>query len=156
MQRILLAVDLREPVSMTNAVVSMVNQLGARLYVLHVMQSFPSQSIVNVDPLSGMDDYSAYTLFDPEIECELEQAEETAFQRFIRERFHIPVHTVLREGDPSTTIIEDAALLDANLLIVGKRRHSPLERWILGDVARDVLELAARPVLFYPIDNGNI
>lgn len=53
----------------------------------------------------------------------------------------------LLEGAPADGIVQLAASLDADLVIVGTRDKRGPERWLLGSVAQRVMQRAACPVL---------
>ncbi len=56
----------------------------------------------------------------------------------------------LDKGDPSQRILERAATLPADLIVLGTHGRSGVERFILGSVAEKVLRKAACPVLTVP------
>lgn len=57
---------------------------------------------------------------------------------------------VVRLGGPAHVIAEAAQALDADLVVVGNRGHSTLERLVLGSVPLRLLQLAHRPLLVVP------
>ena len=150
--RILFAIDLSEPRAVTQVVEALAARLEADLFVLHVMDPTPAAAVSPVDPLTGLSGYAPYALYDPQLEENIARAEEHAMQAFLVERFEQPVRAALRLGDPARTILEDAEEHDVDLIILGKRRHSRLERLFLGSVAADVLRETTRPTLFVPIE----
>lgn len=149
--RILLALDLREPRAMTQRAEQIAGMLDAELMAVHVMPYASGTVVSPIDPMTGLGGFAPYGVYDPRLEENIARAEEHAFQAFLVERFHCPLRTALRRGDPAEVIIEDAADYDAEMIIVGKRHHSALERLFLGDVAREVVERASCPVLVLPI-----
>ena len=50
--------------------------------------------------------------------------------------------TAIRDGDPSRVILDEANDWRADLIVVGSHGHSKLERWILGSVARSIVDNA--------------
>lgn len=150
MKRILLALDLDEPVEMTRAVEAMASQLGAQLFALHVM---PPPDMVPFSGYEGMIGLEGlpYALYDPSLSAEREEAESNAFNRFLAERFAAPVHAALRQGDPAAVILDDADAHDADLIVLGHRHRSFMEKLFAGSVASAVLRESSRPTLFFPI-----
>jgi nucleotide-binding universal stress UspA family protein len=59
----------------------------------------------------------------------------------------VPVVGHLFESEPSSAIVQLAASLDADLVVVGTNDASAAERWLLGSVAQKVMQRAACPVL---------
>jgi nucleotide-binding universal stress UspA family protein len=56
----------------------------------------------------------------------------------------------VEDGDPAARIVECAAALPADLLVIGTHGQGPVERFLLGSVAEKVLRKAACPVLTVP------
>ncbi|NND72045.1 MAG: universal stress protein [Rhodothermales bacterium] len=148
--RVLFAVDLEEPAGVCTEVAELATRLGADLLILHVCSPGPTV-FTSADPVSGLGDLAAYALFDPELQKNLDEAEASAFENFLARSFTGPVKASMRKGLPATTILEDAEEHDVDLVILGHRHHSRLERFLMGDVASDVVNHASRPVLLMPI-----
>ncbi len=51
----------------------------------------------------------------------------------------LSVETCVRHGDPRRVIVEEAREWGADLIIIGARGHSALERWLIGSVAQNVV-----------------
>lgn len=136
---------------MTDAVSQLIERLGAELWVLHVAPPVPSSAFTSVDPMTGLGDLASYALYDPQLQEDLEKAEATAFDEFLQQRFSRKVHASLKTGYPAAMILEDAREHDVDLIIVGKRHHSRMERFLMGDVAREVSEQSDYPVLLMPV-----
>lgn len=148
---VLFATKLTEPSSMTDAVADLVGRLRADLWVLHVAPPVPASAFTSVDPMTGLGDLASYALYDPQLQEELERAEATAFDEFLKLRFKDPVHASLKTGYPAAMILEDAREQGVDLIIVGKRQHTRIERFLMGDVAREVVEQSELPVLLMPV-----
>jgi nucleotide-binding universal stress UspA family protein len=65
----------------------------------------------------------------------------------LAEREGVPAISKLLHGDPATEIVEYAAVLGADLIVVGSRGHGALASALLGSVSRGVLARAQRAVL---------
>jgi nucleotide-binding universal stress UspA family protein len=46
------------------------------------------------------------------------------------------------DGDPGRVIVDEARNWGADLIVVGSHGHSKLERWLLGSVARSIVDNA--------------
>jgi nucleotide-binding universal stress UspA family protein len=74
----------------------------------------------------------------------LHEAEQAATQR------GVPCQLVLVSGDPGEQIVAVAEEMDADLIVVGSHtEHRTLTEFLFGDVSRDVVKHAKRPVLIY-------
>lgn len=151
---VLFATKLTEPPSMTDEVSALVERLEADLWVLHVAPPVPASAFTSVDPMTGLGDLASYALYDPQLQEDLEKAEASAFDEFLDQRFKQTVHASLKTGYPASMILEDAKEHDVDLIIVGKRHHSRIERFLMGDVAREVMEQSDIPVLLMPVSQN--
>lgn len=149
--RILFATNLSEPPSVTAEIERLARLLDADVFVLHVIPPAPTAAVAPIDPMTGLSGFAPYTLYDPELEANIEEAEEHAFKAFLTERFTTPVHAGIRKGEPAELILEDAEDHDADLIVLGKRRHGRLERLLVGSTAQAVLKKSKRPTLVMPV-----
>ncbi len=67
------------------------------------------------------------------------------------ERATLVSKIVIAEGQADTVIIEQAKQIGADLIVMGTHSQSPLDRVLLGSVARKVTHLSPIPVLLVPI-----
>jgi nucleotide-binding universal stress UspA family protein len=51
----------------------------------------------------------------------------------------LSVQTAVREGDPRSTILDEADQWGADLIVVGSHGHTGLKRWVLGSVAQAIV-----------------
>ena len=147
--KILFATDLNEPKSVTDQVQALSTKLGAELFLVHVHVPAPTTPL-GVDPLSGFGEI-AYALYDPAIENSIVEAERHEFDRFLIDRFSTAVRPALHQGDPARVILNDADTMKVDMIILAKRRHSAIERMLLGSVSDTVAREAKHPVLLMPI-----
>jgi len=54
----------------------------------------------------------------------------------------VPLETVIVVGHPADQIVHQAALCEADLIVMGHRGKSRLQRWLLGSVSKRVLSYA--------------
>jgi nucleotide-binding universal stress UspA family protein len=62
----------------------------------------------------------------------------------------VAIETIVRDGRPDTAILELAAMLRADLLVMGTHGRSGFDRLVMGSVTEKVLRKAACPVLSVP------
>ncbi len=147
--KLLFATDLAEPRSVTDQIQRLALKLEAELFVLHVHIPTPTTPL-GVDPLSGFGEV-AYALYDPAVEESTVEAERHDFDTFVKDRFSMTVRPALHEGDPARVILDDAERLDMDMILLAKRRHSAIERMLLGSVTNTVAREAKQPVILLPI-----
>jgi len=147
--KLLFATDLNEPRYITDAAQQLASRLDAELFVVHVYVPSPATPL-GVDPLSGFGEVS-YALYDPTVEASIVEAEQHDFDTFVLERFERPVRPALHSGDPARVILEDATRLDVDMILLGKPRHSAIERMLLGSVTNTVARESKQMVLLIPM-----
>jgi len=147
--KLFFATDLKEPQSVTDQVQDLTKRLNGELYVVHVHVPTPTTPL-GVDPLSGFGEI-AYALYDPSVENSVVEAERHDFDVFIEERFTVAVRPALHQGDPARVILNDADQMKVDMILMGKRRHSAIERMLLGSVTNTVAREAHQPVVLLPI-----
>ncbi|EQB21592.1 universal stress family protein [Dehalobacter sp. UNSWDHB] len=68
----------------------------------------------------------------------------------ITNEFHIPVRTIVRNGDPGKEICEEAKERSVDFIVMGYRGFGAVKRAILGSVATHVLHETHCPVMIVP------
>lgn len=145
---VLFAVDLSEPRSLTDAVAAFAARLDENLVVLHVGTALTAA--VPVTSLGGFDD-AGLLLFDPALRHELDEAEEHALSRFVRERFDRPVRALSRDGIAADMVIEEAQRLGAAFVAVGHRERGFFDAMLSGSTAARIVKHAPCPVVVFPV-----
>ena len=114
---------------------------GSQVTVLHVYPGAPPFAYAAGVPPLG-------TLLTP---AERERLT-SDLRRFANggETSHVHVQPVVREGDTVREILDVAASVKADLLVVGTHGRSGFERLLLGSVTEKLLRKACRPVLTVP------
>jgi nucleotide-binding universal stress UspA family protein len=72
------------------------------------------------------------------------------FSDYSRRAPGITIEAVVRGGNPAAEILEQAASMKSDLLIIGTHGRSGFERLLLGSVAEKVLRKASCPVMTVP------
>jgi nucleotide-binding universal stress UspA family protein len=109
----------------------------APFHVLHVVCVIdPKDAVPSIPSYNGIDDMYAARVQEAlaaEIQCELDKAE-------VASRVHFFVHA--RTGKPAEGILELAREVGADLIIVGSRGATGLERLVVGSIAEHVVREA--------------
>lgn len=113
--------------------IDLARQYGATIHVLHVVDD---DFRTRIGEFTGADD-------------ELERRGEQAIERVehMITAHDVAVETVLETGDPATTIVEYAADIDADVVVLGTHGRSGVERRLIGSVAERVVRRSPCPVL---------
>jgi nucleotide-binding universal stress UspA family protein len=116
----------------------------ARLTVLYVSPLFPGA--LGFPPSVNPGTFEA---IDPEVL----RGEVLRFAQPVSE--DVPVDALALNGDAAQVILEQAAGLGADLLVMGTHGRHGFQRWVLGSVAEKVLRRASVPVLTVPPAAGS-
>ena len=151
---VLFPLDLTEPRATTDAALAFAERLGGELLALHIVA--PLTPGLGPDAFGGGLGFEGapYAMLDPALQRSVEAAEETAFGRFVRERFPPTVRAALRQGDPVEVILDEAKAVGADLVVVGHHHQGFLSNLLGGSVAGAVLKRAAFPLLVLPDPAG--
>jgi len=128
--------------------ISIADITKAEIYILSVvprimMPIFPDEGF-GAAPITAAQDLSEYHEKMKELYAKsLREAEKD-----IKEHYpDLKVHTLLLEGRPSSTIIEEAEEKDMDLIVIGSRGLGGITGLILGSTSRKVVDNCTRPVL---------
>ena len=110
------------------------------LLVIHVLEVLPP--IIPGTETSFSDDLKRAIAKDRR----REKARLSAFVRLLSTG-QVKVSPVWREGHPATEIVKAADELGVEVILMGTRRRSELEKAVLGSVATEVVRRARCPVL---------
>ncbi|MCV6587768.1 MAG: universal stress protein [Marinobacterium sp.] len=137
------------------AAVSLCGHYDAEITFLHVIEplSASAQSIVktmmNDDSLMEMHDQSLDHLRDSLreriqrfCESELEPEEMPADEQIVAR---------VEEGAPDQVILNIADEIDADVIVMGCRKHTAVSQFLLGSTANKVMHHSQRPVLIVPL-----
>jgi len=89
---------------------------------------------------------------DREAVLALESEVEGLAQRARDEGVEVKIRQLVRDADPASDLIAVAGEEDADLIVIGLRRRSPVGKLILGSNAQSVLLEAPCPVLAVKAD----
>lgn len=115
-------------------------QFGARLHVMHVMETVA---------MTAATEYG-FAGLPVEYQAELEQAAHQRTEDLLtdedRRELHATAVTV-RHGAPAAAIVEYAAANAIDLIVLGTHGRGPLGHLLMGSVAERVVRMAPCPVL---------
>lgn len=147
-QKILLAVDFgpaSEAAGERAAAIAKV--FGAEIHVVHVYEApvypYPHPPVLDVDALVASLERRAHA--GVEVVARKLAAELGDDAR---------VASVLRQGSAWRNILDVAAELDADLVVMGTHGRTGVERVLIGSVAEKVVRMSPVPVLIVPVHEG--
>jgi nucleotide-binding universal stress UspA family protein len=135
---ILVPLDFGEPSSTALAyAVDLAEGLGARIYLLHAFEL----------PIIGFPDGAM--VVPPDIAARITNAAQKALDDAVA-RFtgrKVEMTPMLKQGDPRQVILDQAAELGAQLIVMGTHGRRGISRALIGSVAERVVRSSSIPVL---------
>jgi nucleotide-binding universal stress UspA family protein len=129
--------------SLLQTATMLAQSLGARLILLHVLQP-----IVPIGDPMMMPDLAQVTSMQKAAEKDARAQLTCAFEKISAQG--VTVEQELRDGPASTVILERAAALSADLVIMGSHGHTALYDLLLGGTSHAVLKKSPCPVVIVP------
>jgi universal stress protein A len=117
--------------------VSLARQLGASIHLLHVAED--PMLTVSTPELQGID-------WDA-LREDIATHARASLASLARSIGDVPITTEVVVGSPAATIVERAADIEADLIVMGTHGRSVLGRVFVGSVAERVIRLALCPVM---------
>lgn len=114
----------------------MARKIGARLMLMHVLENHPSH-FVNASPLGW---YTQEAL--SRANHQLQELGDDYFCKDLEWSTSVRIHPIAEEA-----IVEQAEMLDAEMIIMGTHGRRGLARFLLGSTAEHVVRRARCPVL---------
>jgi nucleotide-binding universal stress UspA family protein len=116
--------------------IALAGKLGAKIYLLNAI-GLPTFGVV---PELGV--AATSTMIDG-----LVADNQKALDKLIAAKAPTKLHTLMRTGDPRDLIVDTAAEIGADLIVMGTHGRRGVSRALLGSVAEGVLRQATCPVM---------
>lgn len=147
LRHIVVGVDRSEPsLAALGAAADVAEVTGAALSAVEVFEYVPPSTLGPATAVTSRGGETALETTRALLEAEV---------RYIRDR-GVATQVVVRSGEPAPTLLEIAADVDADLIVVGTRRRGDPAQPLLGSVARTVVNQARRPTLVIPAAAGPV
>ena len=159
-KKILYATDLSETAAHAYAyAVSIANQYGASISILHVLAGFSGQEfVVNMIPSTAWDDIKARHYAEAKSNLIGKKRDNVAI-REVLEAFSdqaknetnnmdaVTDEVLIKKGVPAEVIMETAQELDCDLIIMGTHGQGAIAGMLIGSTAKRVVGKSPIPVL---------
>lgn len=128
--------------------------LAVEQHVLQLAQQFQAQVTLlhAYEALELIPVYETSYVYLDELESYLKEQSQTLLSNCLK-RFQdlgIQAHQHVLKGDPGLAIVEMAAHLGADLIVMGSQQKGLVRRFLLGSVSNYVVNHSACPVLIVP------
>ena len=148
-RKILVALDGSEPSN--NALehaATIAKKFDAELILIAVVQRvmipiFPDEGFGGV-PLSAAKDMAQY---QDKMRVLYQNVLKEAEEKVKKEYPGVKTESILKEGRPSATIVEQAEKDDVDIIVMGSRGIGGYTGWVLGSTSRRVVDSCTKPIL---------
>ncbi|MDB5278171.1 MAG: hypothetical protein JWR61_3126 [Ferruginibacter sp.] len=152
MKRILIALDYA-PAAQTVAetAFAVFENQHTEFALLHVVTDPTYYGSTVYDPIMGFGGYTNLNLMEPDV---LETLKKSSYEFLEQSKKHLGgnnINTIVREGDASTSIIEVAKEIKADVIVMGTHSRNWLEHILLGSTAESVLQHTGIPMFIIPV-----
>jgi nucleotide-binding universal stress UspA family protein len=129
---------------------SLARAMNARVILLHVISDASSYSSLTYSPM-GFENFNNLNVIEPVITDEL--LRKTAQEYLDKSKKHLEdenIETVVKDGDLGNSILDVAAEMNADIIVMGSHGRSGLDKILMGSVAEKVLHHSSIPLFIIP------
>ena len=149
MKRILIALDYSSSAQkVAETGYDLAKSMNAHPILFHAIADVSYYSSLNYSPVMGFDSFGGIT----EV-YNADKLKEVAESYLDKIKLHLgngKIETVVRNGDSGETILETAAELKADIIVMGTHGRSGFEKLLVGSVAENVLHHSQIPLYIIP------
>ena len=151
MKKVLIAVDYHpNATEVVKAGYDLAKTLNAKVCLLHVVMEFGYYN-TQYPTFMGYDSFSMGSNMN--IHEDLLEVSDNYLTKISGYLEDPHVETRTEEGETADTILDYAKKWKANIIVMGTHSHSVLEKLLMGNVAKKVLEHSNVPIYMVPIKN---
>ncbi|MBL0309665.1 MAG: universal stress protein [Bacteroidetes bacterium] len=149
MKKILIALDYNPSAQkVAETGYQLAKSMDAKVILLHVTSDFKYYSSLNYSPIMGFDSFS--NMIETEGSDELKRMAQNYLDSSKKHLNDETIQTTLRSGDFAKAILDTAAELKADVIVMGTHSRRGVEKILLGSVAEQVLNHSSIPLFIIP------
>ena len=127
--------------------------MHAETVLLHVMAETGYYSTYEYSPVTGFNNLNTTDVLIPDTLEEIRKAVQVFLDKTKQDLGgDNSIQTLIKEGDPATTIIDAAVDLQADIIVLGSHSRRGLEKILMGSVAEKVLRHSKIPLFVIPFN----
>jgi nucleotide-binding universal stress UspA family protein len=151
MNRVLIALDYNPTAQkVAEAGFSMAKSMNAQITLLHVITDPVFYSTSGYSPIMG---FTGYIDMGPAQFESIDGLKNASLQFLEKSKYHLgdkTIHTLVKEGDFSESILETAKEMKADIIVLGSHSQKWLENILMGSVTEKVLHNTSIPLFIVP------
>jgi len=154
MKKVLIALDYDPPAQkIAEAGYTLAKDMHAAVILLHVVSEAAYYSSLNYSPIMGYEGFSNLEMISMENVDGLRKAAQDYLDKSKQYLNDETIQTVVKEGDFAKGILDVAAEMNADVIVMGSHGRRGLDKMLLGSVAEQVLHKSAIPLFIIPTKN---
>jgi nucleotide-binding universal stress UspA family protein len=124
--------------------------MNAKPVLMHVISDTTYYSYANYSPIMGFEGFNGQPTTPTDATEELKDLAQEYLEKSKRHLGDETIQTVVEKGDFGESILNTAAKVKADLIVMGTHSRRGLEKILMGSVAEYVLRRTSIPVLIIP------
>ncbi|MEO9211411.1 MAG: universal stress protein [Ginsengibacter sp.] len=152
MKKILIALDYEESAEkIAKAGYDLAKSMNASVILLHVTADPTYYSSLNYSPIFGFDSFSNLDILQEDAIQQIEKAA-LGYVQHMKDRLgDNSIQIEIRSGDFGDNILDIAAELNTDIIVMGTHSRSALDNFLMGSVAKKVIQKSTIPIFIIPI-----
>jgi nucleotide-binding universal stress UspA family protein len=152
MKKILIALDYNpEAQQVAEKAYQLATAMNTEVVLLHVMAETGYYSTYEYSPVTGFNNFNTTDILIPDTLEEIRKAVDVFLEKTKQDLGGgNSIQTLIKDGEPATTIIDTAVDLQADIIAMGSHSRRGLEKILMGSVAEKVLHHTKIPLFIIP------
>ena len=154
MKKILIALDYNptaEKIAETGY--TLAKSIGAEVILVHVVAEPNYYSTLEYSPVMGYTGFSTPEMIMPIDDTEVKKASHEFLEQSKKHLGDDRITIIVREGDCAEAILEAAAELNVDIIVMGTHSRRGLDKILMGSIAEKVLHHSDKPLFIIPSKN---
>jgi nucleotide-binding universal stress UspA family protein len=154
MKKILIALDY-DPYAQKIAETgyALAKDMNAAVVLLHVVSEAAYYSSLNYSPIMGYEGFNNLDMVSIENVGELRKAAQDYLDKSKQHLNDDTIETIIKEGDFAKGILDAAAEMKADVIVMGSHGRRGLDKILMGSVVEQVLHKTDIPLFIIPTKN---
>lgn len=152
MKKILIAIDYN-PTAQNIAETGheLAKTMNAEVTLLHVVADYTYYSSLDYSPILGFDSFSNLGVLQTNTVVDLQNAALDYLEKIKKLLNDNNIKTIVKDGDTGDAILDAAAELGSDIIVMGTHSRRGLDKILMGSVAEIVLRRSPIPLFIIPV-----
>ncbi len=125
--------------------------LNADVVLMHVIENVVYYSTTRYDPIMGFDGFLSTDFLGENVSVNLEKEADVFLNKVKHHLGNHTIKTIVETGDVSTTIIDTAKKIKADIIVIGTKSRRGFDEILLGNTSHQLVKHSSIPMYIIPI-----